>query len=142
MSSDQQTPPASAPGAWYPKDDVVAIAGDAAAAERTLAALKDAGFAAADIHIWTLPEVEAGFQAYQAHRASLERLGADLSANEIGAAEAYYAALKQGQRVIAVHAAQPDQVERAAQVLRANGAGTLRYYGAWTGAGLDTIVSH
>jgi hypothetical protein len=143
MTARQQPQPhtAGTTNAWYPKDDLVAIVGDTQTAERTSSALTQVGVAPADIRLWTLPEVEAGFQADQAHRASLERLGADLSPTEIQAAEAYFAALKQGQKVIAVHATQPDQVERAARVLKSRGAQTIRYYGPWSGAGLDSIQS-
>jgi hypothetical protein len=132
MSHEESGPLATMLGTYYPKDYLVAVLPDAGAAERTVAALREAGWGDAEVETWSGDVVIAMQEQRQAHRSLMERLGAALASDERMAVDQYIEEARQGRHFVTVRAPEEAQADRAAEILARHGAYGMRHYGANT----------
>ncbi len=126
----------------HPRDDVLAVIDDDAGAEATIAALRAAGFAGADIHVFRGREgVTALARAWWRHSGVPAFVAATLS-DERDIERIYESEGLAGHTVLAVHTRGPDDVDEATRVLRGLGAHDTWYFGRWTMTPADPAARH
>jgi hypothetical protein len=116
-------------GAFYPMNDVLGVIHDRATAERAVQALREAGVPAGDVDLLDGPWFAEAMGSIERHGGVGARLAALLQTDERRLVERYVAEAEQGHCIVAVHAPQPQGVERARRVLAAHGAREMRHYG-------------
>ena len=122
-------------GAWYPKDYVVAVIEDLDEAERAAEELRRAGFPAEDVRLFPSEQVVEGLRLAEAQRNLLQRIGAAIQreVTEEGAANKdYNEDARAGRHLVTVMAVEPEEIERARQVLVARGARRIMHYKKYT----------
>jgi hypothetical protein len=124
------------PPMFHPRDDLLAVIDDPAAAESAVAALKRASFAGEHIHVFRgHAEIEALARAWWKHSGVPALLAPFLAAflsDEFEIEKRYEAEGAAGHTVLAVHAARRNDIERATAVLGEFAAHDMRYFGRWT----------
>jgi hypothetical protein len=126
-SEHMGSPPVSL-GQIYPTHDIVAVLADKAAAEQALEALQGAGIPEGDLDLMD-PQWFLDAQKHQREgRNVVERIEALVAAQEGSYMAEYEEEAKEGRWLIAVHAEEPETVERARDVLKAHGGRRLRHY--------------
>jgi hypothetical protein len=140
------TPTTHAPPMAHPCDDVLAVIDDDAGVKTTIAALRAAGFTAADIHVFRGRQgVTALARAWWRHSgvpAFLAPFVAAILSDEQGIGEIYESEGLAGHTVLAVHTRSPDDVDEATRVLRGWGAHDTWYFGRWTMTAVDPVARH
>jgi hypothetical protein len=117
-------------GNWYPTDCVIALI-SADDAHRAIDALRQAGFGGDKVHHWTSREM-LDMIADKEHHGGLKALFRNLQrdlTDDAGALNVYEQGAKYGQDVIAVYAPNERAREVAHQILAANLANHIKYYG-------------
>lgn len=125
-------------GNWYPTNSVTAVLGPAEG-EKTVEALRQAGFRDDDLHLWTGPEVVAPVDAGardNAVKRTLRELQRELNDNDHNL-NVYEQAARRGMAIIAVRAPEEEQRQRAHHVLRAHFAHQIKFYGRFAIADLS-----
>jgi len=123
-------PPTSL-GNIYPLDDVVAVIDDKESAEQAVRALSDAGLQDDDVDLLDGAAVVEADQSLRQRGSRLQKFEAWLSAmfsDDADYARTYVLEAQRGHYLVVVHAAEPEIVQRVSQVLRANGAHSMRHY--------------
>lgn len=118
-------------GVLYPKDDIVAVIDDYAAAQQAARALIDAGIPAEDIDVlegryfWALSRAIRGRAGLLSHLAHLlSRVFSDDAQNE----DLFLDEARQGHAIVMAHAPDSAAAERIAAVLGGFQAHDVRYY--------------
>jgi hypothetical protein len=121
---------------FHPHDDLLAVIDDPADAEAAIAALGRAGIADEHIHVFRgRAEIEALARAWWKHSGVPALLAPFLAAflsDEFEIEKRYEAEGAAGHTVLAVHAAQRNDIKRATTVLGEFAAHDMRYFGRWT----------
>jgi hypothetical protein len=130
-------PLATLMGTYYPMGYVVAVIDDAAEAERASEALRRTGWAGGDVRVLAGDEVLADHRAFLEDRSPLQRVESLLASDEVDAQEEYLGEADQGRNLVTVRAETPEQVERAAGILRAHHGRLMRHYGRLVVRDLD-----
>jgi hypothetical protein len=116
-------------GSFYPRDHVIAVMPDRVAVMDGTRELKAAGFK--DIEVWSPTEVIHEQAVAESERNVFQKLGALVSDEENWARE-YAEFAAQGQVLVAVLASEPEEAQRAGDILGAFGGHSMRHYGART----------
>jgi hypothetical protein len=114
---------------FYPIDDVVAVVDDRATAERAVQALKDAGVSDDDVDLVDGSWFARAARSAVGHRSTFQRFTHLLPTDETFLARKYVEEAEQEHDLIVVHAASPEDVERARLVLSTHGAREMHHYG-------------
>jgi hypothetical protein len=134
-------PSVRTPLAVHPKNDVLAVIDDAARADATIEALRDAGFEDADIHVFRgRSDIEELAHAWWRHSGVPSLIAPFLAAflsDEWDVERTYESEGLAGHTVLAVHSRNAQDVERAKRVLRDGGAHDVWFFGRWTLTELD-----
>lgn len=121
-------------GNRYPTNSVTAVLGPAEG-EKTVEALRQAGFRDDDLHLWTGPEVVALVDA-GARDNAVKRTLRELNDNDRNL-NVYEQAARRGMAIIAVRAPEEEQRQRAHHILRAHFAHHGKFYGRFAIADLS-----
>ena len=116
-------------GQFYPRDDMLAVIDDRTAAEGAVQALKEAGVSEEDVDLVDGTWFGEAIRGMRERRGVLARLATLLPTDESMLVRRYVEEADRGHSIIVVHAEQPEEVTRAAQVLRGHGAYGIRHYG-------------
>jgi hypothetical protein len=118
-------------GTNYPKDTMLAIADDRAAAECTAQALRDAGFADSDIALLNGHEAWEKIQQKKADRNIFERIFDNIQELDAesgrNSPQDYLIALKEGRSNVIVRARDDESRHRAYEALKNSGAHNITY---------------
>lgn len=116
-------------GVFNPTHFIIAVLDDEARAERTEAALQDAGFAPHDVRFVPGREVLSVELTYKHTKGVLAKLAGLFPAEEQAAVNEYVAEAERGAFFLAVRAPERGQRTTARGVLKTHGARAMRYYG-------------
>ena len=118
-------------GTNYPKDTMLAVADDRAAAERTAQALRSAGFADSDIALLHGREAWDRIQQKKADRNIFERIFDNIQELDAesgrNSPQDYLTALKEGRSNVVVRARDDESRHRAYEALKNSGAHNITY---------------
>lgn len=119
-------------GNWYPTDCVIALI-SADDAQKTMTALQQAGFAGDKVRHWTSQQM-LGMMADKEYQGGLKAIFRNIQrdlTDDDGALNVYEQGAKYGQDVLAVYAPNEEARQAAHQLLSANLANHIKYYGAF-----------
>lgn len=116
-------------GSFYPTHCIVAVVPERERADRAVAELLEAGFAADDVTSVTGEEARANDQTYMDNRNLLERAQGMFPSEEEAIVRTYLAEAERGAGFVVVRAPERGRREDAHRILKANGGDTMRYYG-------------
>ena len=125
-------------GVHYPTSHLLAVLRDQQTAEQATQALHDAGFV--DVEVFSGQHALRAIKVTEQQESPLSRAWEQLSrvlSDEAGARQEYLEALGQGHAVLLVYAPHWEQVDQAADVLKAHQAHAIRFFGRWTIAELS-----
>jgi len=135
-----------APAMTHPRDDVLAVIDDEAQVEATMSALRAAGFAEADIHVFRgragVTTLARAWWRHSGVPAFLAPFVAAILSDEQDIEEIYESEGLAGHTVLAVHTRTADDVDEATRVLRGYGAHDTWYFGRWTMTAVDPVARH
>jgi hypothetical protein len=120
----------------HPANDVVAVIDEATHADAAVKALRAAGFAGDDLHVFRGSEgIAALARAWWSHSgvpSFIAPLVAAVLSDERDVEKIYESEGLAGHTVLAAHCRSSDDVQRARRVLRDHGAHDTWFFGQWT----------
>jgi|SRR5579859_1234315 len=121
-------------GAWHTENYIVAVIDDLTEAEQAVAELQQGDWQPADVRLFRGKPSARQIGAIEEHRSAPARLAAAVrgaSSEEGPISELYEQEAQQGHQIVAVYAADDEQVERARRILAAHQAHAIEYFGSW-----------
>lgn len=115
-------------GQFYPLDDILAVVDDRSTGERAVQALKDAGVSETDVDLLDGAWFATALRSARDQGGIAWRLAHLLPTDESLIVRRYMEEADRGHVIIIVHAASPEDVDRAQAVLAAHGAREMRHY--------------
>jgi hypothetical protein len=116
-------------GSFYPKNCVVALLPDRAMGLKAAEALREAGFADEDVHVWGPNELFNKTDTFTDDRNLLEKFGA-LHSDEEKWMNEYKELMKEGESLLTVYVPDSDRLDEIRDILSPLGAEKMRHYGA------------
>ena len=129
MPEEKRDPFGTQAGRLYPTGYVGAIVADAGAAERAAAALREAGWAAADVVHLTDSALLNLHERQEQGQNPVERLAAFFASDERLADERYVEEARLGRHVLFVRALEPERARQVANLLEPFQPLALYHYG-------------
>jgi hypothetical protein len=125
---DQDPPARARPLVFNPQGFLVSILEDADQAERARAALAEAGFADADLRVYTSQQILDSWEQFLVERSVAQRVVGALT-DDPDTIELYFGYARQGRSALWVHVPDRDDAKRAVRCLADYQVLHVRHYG-------------